>query len=66
VFHYQLQKFAETALAGALIISDVPLDDDSGWRDVIVEVSNRMNDTQLATVVSWWASHPHQRLQKVR
>jgi hypothetical protein len=44
IFHNQFRQFVEAALAGALIVSDLPLDDRWAWSDAIAVVNSSMSD----------------------
>ena len=64
VFRYQYQKFPEASLAGALIISDLPLQDEDFWREVIVPVSSADTDSTLVDTINWWLAHDEEREAK--
>eukprot|EP00727_Mastigamoeba_balamuthi_P006918 m51a1_g2847 hypothetical protein (417) ;mRNA; r:288681-290802 len=65
-FRYQVTKLPEIAMAGALIVSDVPLQDEELWSQVIVKVSVKDSDQKIKETVDWWLEHEEERLERVR
>ena len=66
ILRYQLQKFCEAALAGTLIVSDLPLQDEEVWSKVVIQVSVSDSDQKLVDTALWWATHDKERLEHVR
>lgn len=66
IYNYQLQKFAEAAIAGALIISNVPDDDPEFWTKYIVPVDFRVSDGELIEIVNYWLDHDNERTKKAQ
>jgi hypothetical protein len=60
---YALQKYAEFALAGVLVLAPLPHDRRDGFfRDFVVELHEGLSDEELvATIVRWARDHPSRR-----
>ena len=61
VFRYQYQKYPEAALAGTLIIADLPAQDEELWKRIVVPVSMHDSDNVLIETVKWWIEHDEER-----
>ena len=66
VYKYALQKYAQAALAGCLIVGDIPHDRAAQWRQFVVEVSVDASDDDLVHTIRWWLTHDNARLKRVR
>jgi len=66
LWRYQFQKYAEAVMAGALIVGDVPYQDEGFWERIVVKVSLDDPDEHYITTVNWWLEHDRERLEHVR
>lgn len=66
VYGYALQKYAQAALAGCLIVGDIPRERAAQWRQFVVEVSVDDTDDHIVKTINWWLQHDNARLKRVR
>lgn len=59
---YLLRKFVESAFAGALVVSDMPCQDEAFWRQVVVALPTDASEDEIARTVRWWLAHDAERL----
>ena len=65
-FRYRVRKFVEAALAGCLVLSDLPADGADELQKFIVVVDRSHRAQHLLDVVKWWLDHPLERIKKAR
>jgi hypothetical protein len=53
-FRLALQKLGEAACSGALVMGEIPLDEASTYRDIIVPLAMNSTDEELADTIAWW------------
>jgi hypothetical protein len=56
-YSYALAKYPEAAMAGCLLIGDVPQELDATLGQYIVRLQPEMSDAQIIQTVSWWLEH---------
>ena len=66
IYGYALQKYAQAALGGCLIIGDIPHERSQQWRDFVVEVNINDSDDTIINTINWWLEHDVARLRRVR
>lgn len=62
---YLLRKYVESAMAGTLIISEVPTQDQALWQQVVIPATMDMSDAEIVSTVKWWVTHDTDRRQHV-
>ncbi|CAF1287789.1 unnamed protein product [Didymodactylos carnosus] len=63
-YYYAISKFSEVALAGCLIISEIPYEREDEFRSYIVELSMNMTDTEIKKIIDYWVTHSQEREQR--
>ena len=66
-YRYPLAKYVEAAMAGALIVGDMPFEQEShrtGVASMVVELAPEMTDAQIVSTVGWWLAHDAERWAK--
>jgi hypothetical protein len=70
VFKYGLQKLAEIPAAGALLVTDMPLEREPVFQQFVVEVcggtEKNCSDETLLTQLSYWLSHSAEREERAQ
>jgi len=61
-----VRKYAEVAVAGALVIADIPGEREEEFRSWVVEVQVNDTDETLIDTVKWWLDHPVERAARAR
>ena len=64
VNNYALRKYTEAAMAGALLIGDIPCERAEEFREYVVEISRSDTDQKIAAVVEWWRTHDAERVAR--
>jgi hypothetical protein len=64
VNNYALRKYTEAALAGALLIGDIPCERADEFREYVVEISRADTDQTIASVIEWWRTHDKERIAR--
>lgn len=59
-YHYALAKYAETAMAGCLLVGNVPAELHPTLGQHMVRLDPTMSDAQLVAQVRWWIEHDDQ------
>eukprot|EP01116_Phalansterium_solitarium_P006202 TRINITY_DN18502_c0_g1_i1.p1 TRINITY_DN18502_c0_g1~~TRINITY_DN18502_c0_g1_i1.p1 ORF type:complete len:457 (+),score=128.23 TRINITY_DN18502_c0_g1_i1:230-1600(+) len=60
-----LRKYTEAAMAGALVIGNIPLSDRSNeFREYVVEIDQSWPRSHIAETIRWWLEHDEARLQR--
>jgi len=62
-YRYRLQKFAEVAFSGALMMGTLPQEHEELFRDIMVELREDDSDEYIQGVVAWWLEHEKERKQ---
>lgn len=65
-YGYRLQKYAEAALSGALMMGSIPAEDEALFRSIMVELREDDSDDYIAATVAWWLAHDAERKALVR
>lgn len=65
IYRYAVRKFVEAALAGCLVVSDMPSERQAEFIETIVVVDNKASAAEIATTVRWWVSHDEARARRV-
>ena len=58
--------YSEVAMAGALIVRDIPHDREKKFRRYVVEVNMEDSDEKLVRTVQHWLKHPQEREKRAR
>ena len=65
-YRHRLQKFAEAAAAGALMMGTLPQEDEELFRGIMVELREDDSDEYIIDTIQWWLSHDEERARMVR
>ena len=57
----RLIKYGETAVAGALIVGDMPLGSEYEFKDIMVEIKPNYSDSEIVDTVEYYLAHPKER-----
>lgn len=60
----QTTRIFEAALAGALVVGDIPADEESILRKFMVDVSPDESDERIVDTIHWWLDHEERRRAK--
>eukprot|EP00727_Mastigamoeba_balamuthi_P009602 m51a1_g5264 hypothetical protein (137) ;mRNA; f:120312-120827 len=63
---YQVSKLAEIVLSGALLVTDLPFQDEVFWSRVAVQISASDSDESIGGTVQWWLDHDREHVEHVR
>lgn len=64
VYRYAYQKFIEAAMAGCLIVSDIPYERSDQYRRFVVEIKPTDSDQHIIDTISWWLDHDAERVAR--
>lgn len=65
-YRHRLQKFAEAAAAGALMMGTLPQEEEELFRGIMVELREDDSDDYIIKTVKWWIDNEEERLKVVR
>ena len=57
----RLIKYGETAVAGALIVGDIPLGSEHEFKNIMVEIKPEYSDKKIVQTVEYYLAHPKER-----
>ena len=63
---YSFQKLTEFGMGGCLVISDIPYDRQSWFREWVVEVTQSTSDEEVVSIINYWLNHEEERVARVR
>ena len=63
-YGYPLSKYTEAAMAGALVLGDVPESPPPGFADFVVPIDRRASDRKIVETVSRWLENEPLRSQR--
>jgi len=66
VRHYAVRKYVEGALAGCLLLGNVPDERQDEFRHYMVEVDHTDPDDYIISQIEWWLSHEEERKKMAR
>jgi hypothetical protein len=66
IYGYGFQKYAEVALAGALMLGTVPSERSEWLRQCMVEIRHEDTDEAIAAKIHYWLQHETERLKMAR
>eukprot|EP00943_MAST-04B_sp_MAST-4B-sp1_P004100 g4100.t1 len=65
-YRFGVAKFAESQLAGNLIVGDVPDERETYFNSFVVRISMSDTDEKILSTLRWWLDHPKERHTKAR
>ncbi len=60
----QTTKYFEAALAGALIIGDIPSDEEDIFNEFVVKISDEQTDEEILNVINYWINNKEERIKR--
>jgi hypothetical protein len=63
-YRYPLSKYTEAAMAGALVVGDMPACAPPGFADFLVEIDRRASDREIVATVSEWLENNSARSRR--
>ena len=62
---YSLRKYVEGAMAGALLVGDIP-SGEPNYSTFVVNITNSQSDDDILGVITWWLNHDQERRTRAR
>eukprot|EP01129_Flabellula_baltica_P005281 TRINITY_DN1899_c0_g1_i1.p1 TRINITY_DN1899_c0_g1~~TRINITY_DN1899_c0_g1_i1.p1 ORF type:complete len:398 (-),score=56.90 TRINITY_DN1899_c0_g1_i1:584-1777(-) len=64
--NYSLRKYQEVAMAGALMVGDIPPERQNEYRQSIVEIRVQDSEQSIVDKMKWWLTNDKERKQRAR
>jgi len=64
--NYALRKYHEAAMAGALLVGNVPNERQEEFRDYMVEINLEDTNKTIVDTIQWWVDHEEERLRRAK
>ncbi len=62
--NYALRKYHEAAMAGALLIGNVPNERQEEFREYMAEINLEDSNQTIASTIQWWLDHEEERIKR--
>lgn len=63
---FALKKYVEAALAGTLIVGDIPAERQDEFREYVVEVDLEDDVNTVSDRINYWLTHSEERIKRAR
>jgi hypothetical protein len=60
----QTKKYFEAALAGILIIGDLPTDEEDIFSEFVVKIKEDNTDEEILNIINYWIDYKEERIKR--